>query len=166
MGKSILFVCTGNTCRSVMAEYLLRHYANEADLELEVASAGLHAYTGDEASQHTVAVLKELGIDATGHRARKVSSYLLEEFDLILTMTNLHKVGIEELAPELTEQVFLLKEFTERNTLNKQDPIESIEKVNEILDPFGQSEEIYRQSREEIKSEIQILIDLWTRGKE
>ncbi len=77
MVTSVLFVCTGNTCRSVMAEHLLRHYAREAGLDLQTASAGLRAYPGDEASEFALTVLEELGLDASGHRSRRVHLRLL-----------------------------------------------------------------------------------------
>lgn len=166
MVKSILFVCTGNTCRSVMAEGLLRHYAELADLDLDIASAGIRAFPGDEASQYTIEVLGEVGIDVSGHRARKVSPYLLAEYDLILPMTTGHEYHLRQLVPDLTEKVFLLKEFVERNTFPKQDPDDLIEKDYEISDPFGGSLEIYRQSREEIKREIEALVNLLIRGNE
>lgn len=166
MVTSVLFVCTGNTCRSVMAEYLLRHYAKEAGLELKIGSAGLHAYPGDEASQGAVTVLEELGLDASSHRSRKVHPLLLEEYDLVLAMTSLHRLGLEELAPEFGDKIFLLKEFVERNTTSGQEPGELIEKDYEISDPFGQSVEVYRESREEIREKILALVDYWTRGKE
>lgn len=166
MVKSVLFVCTGNTCRSVMAEHLLRHYAREAGLDLQIASAGLYAYPGDEASEFTVTVLDEKGVDASGHRSRKIHPRLLEEFDLILAMTTTHKQGLIELAPELSEKIFLLKEFVARNAALGQEPGEWIEKDYEILDPFGQSLEVYRRSREEIDEVIQALVNYWTVGKE
>lgn len=166
MVTSVLFVCTGNTCRSVMAEHLLRHYAREAGLDLQTASAGLRAYPGDEASEFALTVLEELGLDASGHRSRRVHLRLLEEHDLILAMTAQHKQGLLKLAPELAERVFLLKEFVERKAFVGQELGEWIEKDYEISDPFGQSLEVYRRSREEIGQEVQALVNYWTAGKE
>lgn len=165
MVNSILFVCTGNTCRSVMAEYLLRHYASEAGLDLKINSAGLQAYVGDLASEQTVAVLAELGIDASKHRSRQVSSYLLAEYDLVLAMTSWHQQALEQLSPELTQKFYLLKEFVQTKLATKEDLEDLIEKDYEISDPFGQSLVVYRQSREEIKQEILALVDLWTKGE-
>lgn len=161
MNRSILFVCTGNTCRSVMAEYLLRSQAEDLDLTVEVISAGLQAFTGDSANPHTVSVLKEVGIDAVNHRSRKVHLNLLEETDLILAMTQSHKQQLLHLAPHLQEKIFLLKEFT----TSKKELGEEVEKAYEISDPFGQSLEVYRQSRSEIAQATKTLVQQFINEK-
>lgn len=157
MIKSVLFVCTGNTCRSVMAEHLLRHRAEEAGLELKTASAGLHAYPGDSATREAVEVLEELGIDASSHRSRRVHPYLLEEYDLILAMTSSHKRQLLEMAPELAGRIYLLKEYAER-AAGEQEGSPSIEKDYEISDPFGQSLAVYRNSRDEIDRALETIL--------
>lgn len=170
MVTSVLFVCTGNTCRSVMAEYLLKHYAAKAKLDLTVGSAGLQAFTGDTAAENAIAALAELGIDAAMHRSRKVQPQLLAEFDLVLAMTEHHKQQLLEMAPELADRIFLLKEFvsrlqSERKGYLEQEAEASIEKQYEILDPFGQSLAVYRSSRQEIAQAVQVLVDSWSEGE-
>lgn len=161
MVKSVLFVCTGNTCRSVMAEYLLRHYAKEAALELKVASAGLAAFSGSCAAENTLAVLREKDIEAEGHRAQAIHSELLEKFDLILTMTKAHKEQLVAANPAIGEKVFLLKEFPVRKKFFKEELAEHTEKDYEVSDPFGQSVDVYRRTREEISETLKAIIKGW-----
>lgn len=153
MINSVLFVCTGNTCRSVMAEYLLRDRAKKAGIELKVASAGVGAFAGDSAADNAVKVLAELGLDASNHRSKLTHPHLLEEFELILVMTESHKLHLLQLAPHLSERIFLLKELSQTAGAG-QDLGDEMEKTYNILDPFGQSIEVYRESREEIDDAV------------
>lgn len=169
MTKAVLFVCTGNTCRSVMAEHLMRHYAQEAGLDIDVASAGVGAFSGDEATEHTLTVLAEMGIDASQHRSRRMHPLLLEEFDLILPMTESHRRALLDLLPErereaAAEKIFLLKEYGKRTGFQGQDLKDEIEK--DIQDPFGQSLEVYRRTRDEIAAEVKGIVKEWTVKKE
>jgi protein-tyrosine phosphatase len=86
----ILVVCTGNTCRSPMAEGLLRHHLEASGLDLLVASAGTLGWNERPASAHAVTVLHERGIDIAHHRSRKLEGADIGRADLVLVMTRVH----------------------------------------------------------------------------
>ena len=86
----ILFVCTGNICRSPIAEGLLREILEAAGSELEVASAGTYGADAEPASGHAIRVLADRGVDIGSHRSRPLTSDLVEEADLVVEIGRAH----------------------------------------------------------------------------
>lgn len=150
--KRILMVCAGNTCRSPMAEMLLKKYLEFErpyfQERYEILSCGLIAFGGTKASPQVVNILKENeGIDASGFFSRKVDKMLLLSSDLIFTMEESQKEQILKYEPATEGRVFTLGQFI------------SEEKVKDIPDPMGHSDEAYQRSYELIKQGIWELKD-------
>lgn len=110
--KVILFVCTGNTCRSPIAEGMFRQMAKQAGLDIEVRSAGVSAMNNMEISDHSKQILASKGID--DHIvSQALNAQLIKEADLILTMTMAHKRQVIERFNNAVDKVFNLKEYVE-----------------------------------------------------
>jgi protein-tyrosine phosphatase len=106
----VLMICSGNVCRSPMAEGLLRARFRRRGAGA-VASAGLHALEGRAADPHAVSVLAERGIDITSHRARQVTPELLASFDLVLVMEEAQRHELEALSRAARGRVHLVGRF-------------------------------------------------------
>src|SRR6266581_5721663 len=145
--KTILFVCTGNICRSPMAEGLFRHVVKGRN-DFRVLSAGVGAVDGLPPSEHAVRALRELGIDISRQRSRMLTADLVQQADYIFGMTHSHVDAITLLYPQASEKTFLLREFDE--TLDTYE--------NDISDPIGGSYEIYRSCRDQIEQGIVALL--------
>lgn len=107
MIQRVMCVCTGNICRSPMAEVLLRH----ACPGVQVISSGTHALEGALADPLAREVLGEIGLDLSGHRGQQITRPLSRQSDLILVLDAGHKSWVEESFPEVRGRVFLLGHF-------------------------------------------------------
>src|SRR4051812_28101392 len=109
--KTILFVCTGNICRSPMAEGLFRHMTKGRGYR--VLSAGVGAIDGQPPSVHAVRALKELNIDISRQRSRMLTGDVVQQADYIFGMTHGHVDAITLLYPQAADKTFVLREFDE-----------------------------------------------------
>lgn len=190
----ILFVCTGNTCRSPMAEGMLRKLARDRGLDVEVRSAGVAAMKGASISRHAEAVLRDRGIKDT-FESTPLYAELAEWADLILTLTQGHKRQVIHSFPETADKIFTLKEYVEEDAsilatleefrrlaadrelaraLGKEWPAEQQRRLDElhlrlpafdISDPFGGSRADYDRTAAEISAALEKLIAKLERGE-
>ena len=109
--KRILLVCTGNTCRSPMAEALFRRMAEARGIPVKVKSAGVAAMAGQPMSRHAADVLRTKGLDPSGFRSSELTEADVEWADAILTMTANHKRHVLERFPSAVDKTHALKEF-------------------------------------------------------
>ena len=141
MLEHVLFVCTGNTCRSPMAEAIYNHLAQERNLDTIATSAGVMAYDGMPASMGAQCAVQALGADLSFHEARTVDALMLTGADLVLCMQDTHARALSEKFPQFREKIHPLTQY-------------AFGKYTPIADPFGADREIYDYTAKQIREAI------------
>lgn len=137
--KRILFVCTGNSCRSVIAEFLLKKMIKESGAlnpeEYKIYSAGINPMEGMTPPKNTVKVLMNEGINISGYRARRVTPNMIDKADVVLVMQDYHKESVNSMTED-KNKVYLLKEYCNINEKKNENDLN-------IPDPIGKPLETY-----------------------
>jgi len=141
----VLFVCTGNTCRSPIAEAVLMHLSKFKNKSIQVSSRGLSVFYPQPVNAKAINALKSIGIDHFSHDAAQISDNDIAENDYILTMTSAHKLALKSAFPAYKDKIYTLCE-------------KAYGKDSDVVDPFGGTQEIYDACAEQIYSAIDELI--------
>ena len=166
----ILFVCTGNICRSPMAEGLLREILEAAGSELEVASAGTYGADAEPASAHAIRVLADRGVDIGTHHSQLLTSDLIDEADLLVAMTRSHETDVAALDQMARSRTFLAGEVarlgSQAGARGAGDSVrvwaEALHAArggymttgrlaDEVADPYGGPEDDYRRTADRLE---------------
>ena len=143
---TLLFVCTGNTCRSPMAEQIFNEQAR--DLSAHAISAGLDAKPGSPINPQAADALIQFGYTPTEHRSTLVSTEAVEEADVILTFTQDQKDEVAKRFPAAVEKLFTISEYANSTSGKHED----------VSDPYGKSAEVYKETAETINSLVEVIV--------
>ena len=143
----IMFICTGNICRSAMAHAMFEKMVKEQNKNVQVYSCGIYAQNGDIPTYEAIETMNEYGIDLRNHRATNIRNSNIEEMDVILCATENHKNMVLNLYPNLKGKVFTMKEY-----------VGDTENGINISDPWGCNITIYRMCASELSKIVEKII--------
>lgn len=144
MGK-IIFICTGNTCRSPMAEAIGKDLAKKRGLELEILSRGIAVWDSAPAHPNAIKVMRQYNLDLSDHISKQITPQDMKENSLILTMTRNHKAAVSQILESRNSEIYTIREF--------------IKMDGDIPDPYGGDIEIYKICAEEIYHTVKKALD-------
>lgn len=146
----IMFVCTGNVCRSAMAHGYMQYLVNKKQDKNNylISSCGTHGITGEKATDYAKAAMMKYNVELSNHRAKNINDIDIESYDIIICMTSLQKACVKDLYPKISEKVYTLKEYID----------EKIE-YTDIDDPWGLSQMVYDTCAKEIVESVDKLYD-------
>jgi protein arginine phosphatase len=151
--RRVLIICTGNQCRSAAAAAILEKLAREAGVEVEVLSAGTHAWDDIPAQPETIAAARGRGYDLARHRSRPITRALLQNVDVVLAMAGTHVRWLAAVDPQAPVQLF--KPYCEGRAAAGDD--------DDIPDPVGQPLDVHERCVGDIESLLVQLVARWKR---
>ncbi len=139
----VMFICTGNICRSAMAEAMLKKMLKEKNkANIQVYSCGIYAETGDFPTQNAIDVMEQYGINLKTHKATNIKEAKIEEMDLILCATLSHKIAVLQSYPKVQNKIYTMKEYAGLSNENQN---------LDIADPWGYNIQVYKNCAKEIE---------------
>jgi protein-tyrosine-phosphatase len=162
--RFVLFVCTGNSCRSVMAHAICQQLLAEKGLyggdrnnkgdaahQIYVLSAGVGAVEGMTATFETKSILRNAGMEITGHRARRLTAEMVQQAELIFVMEHGHTEAIVRKFPAVKDKVHMLRTFGLQQTADVPNAT--------IMDPIGKPLEVYEVCYETVKAAVERVVE-------
>lgn len=137
---NVMFICTGNICRSAMAHHMFEKITKQYNKDIKVFSCGTYAQNGDVPTDEAIEVMQKYEVDLRPHRATNIENSNIYDMDLILCATMDHKKMVNQMYPELKDKVYTMKEYAKYPKFN----------LN-ISDPWGYGIDVYKNCAKEIK---------------